>query len=250
MRKHMLMLLAAATLTSCGMNAVSASNPLADSGGAGTRGAAASVSDLPLHAVGTQASAPTFAVFLTGDGGWAAFDQRVCADLAQRGVPTIGFDAGAYFSVMRSPEEAAQALARTLRAGMQRWHAQRAIVIGYSFGADVMPFLVDRLPQDLRAHIDRVALMAPSTTAPFQVTAGERVGLETPGGRPILPELQADARQGLHIVCIYGATDRSAICPTLRLPETQSPELAGGHGFNGKDDAVAAAILSAWRVGA
>ena len=240
-----LSLVAMMSLASCSPNARTPRANVASTQPA----AAAQALDLPLHAVGAANSRePTFAIFLTGDGGWASFDRRVCADLAAQGVPTIGFDTGAYFDNMRSPDEAAAALARTLRAGMAQWHANRAIVVGYSFGADVAPFLINRLPADLRSHIDRVALMAPSSEAPFQVTAAERVGLSEPGARPVVPEIQQTSQLGLRIVCLYGVTDQGAICPHLSIAAMKDAPLSGGHGFHGDDEGVAHAILSAWPV--
>jgi type IV secretory pathway VirJ component len=200
---------------------------------------------LPLHAVGGgRAAAPVAAIYLTGDGGWAPFDQRVVADLAKAGIPTLALDTGAYFNVMRDPQAAADDLARAARTAQQRWQAQKIIVVGYSFGADVAPFLVDRLPAGLRAQIVRVALMGPSQIAPFQVTAAERVGLDNPGARPVGPELGILARSGVRVVCLYGQNDHDAICPSTQDRGVTHAALPGGHGFKGDDVAVANAILA------
>lgn len=203
-----------------------------------------SVSDLPLHPV-SAGNGPwhTMAVFLTGDGGWAPFDERVCADLAAAGMPTIALDTGDYFSRLRTPDEAARALARTVRHGLAEFGAERVTLIGYSFGADVMPFLLARLPEELQAKVDRVALMSPGPIAPFQVTAAERIGLDSPGGRPTVPALAEVSSAKADIRCLYGEGDPDAICPGLRLPGTTPIRLPGGHGFGDDHARVAEAIL-------
>jgi type IV secretory pathway VirJ component len=202
---------------------------------------------LPLHApdVG-PAIAATVGIFLTGDGGWAPFDTRVSEDMSRAGVPTIGFDTGEYFSTMRTPEEAAEALGQAMSAAMEKYHAQRVILVGYSFGADVAPFLVNRLPDHLRRSIDRVALMSPSDTAPFQVTLLERAGLEAPGARPVIPELTEMTAQGHRTVCLYGENDHDAICTKMSPPDMRSVQMRGGHGLHDDHQSVANAILTAW----
>lgn len=202
---------------------------------------------LPLHAPdAAPTTATTVGIFMTGDGGWAPFDTRVSEDMSRAGVPTIGFDTGEYFSTMRTPAEAAEALGQAMSAVMEKYHAQRVILVGYSFGADVAPFLVNRLPEHLRRSIDRVALMSPSDTAPFQVTLLERAGLETPGARPVIPELTEMTAQGHRTVCLYGENDHDAICRKVSLPVMRSVQMPGGHGLHDDHQSVANAILAAW----
>ena len=204
---------------------------------------------LPLHPP-TQSPdrAKTVAIFLTGDGGWASFDQKVCADLSAAGVPTTGFDTGVYFSEKRDPAVASRALADTIEAVKDRWGAEYVVLVGYSFGADVAPFLVNRLPPALRSSIDRVALMSPSNEAPSQITLMERVGLDSPGARPVIPELKALDASGMHVACLYGERDHDAICPSLSLASMKTVKLRGGHGLDDDHRAVAVAILGAWPV--
>ena len=53
----------------------------------------ASLADLPIVEVDATPGTPTsdsFAVLLSGDGGWAGIDKQVAQLLADRGVPTAG----------------------------------------------------------------------------------------------------------------------------------------------------------------
>ncbi len=40
---------------------------------------------------------PTFAVILSGDGGWAGLDKKVAAALAAQGIDVVGIDSLRYF---------------------------------------------------------------------------------------------------------------------------------------------------------
>ena len=74
-------------------------------------------------------------------------------------MPTVGLNSLKYFWKARTPEEATRDVARILRHYLAAWHKERVLLIGYSFGADVLPFVVNRLPAELRAHIVSVSLL-------------------------------------------------------------------------------------------
>ena len=112
---------------------------------------------LPLVEV-PAAPGPTpdlMAVMLTGDGGWAGLDKGLAATFAARGIPVVGWNSLRYFWSARTPEGAAGDLDRILRHYLAAWGKSRAILVGYSFGADVLPFLASRLPPETRAKRGR-----------------------------------------------------------------------------------------------
>ena len=57
----------------------------------------ASLADLPLVEVRAATAGPTFAVLLSGDGGWAGLDKKVAAALAEKGIDVVGVDSLALF---------------------------------------------------------------------------------------------------------------------------------------------------------
>jgi type IV secretory pathway VirJ component len=52
-------------------------------------------------------------------------------------VPVVGVDCLRYFWNRREPEQVAADLAQILAAARAAWNTPDALVIGYSFGADV-----------------------------------------------------------------------------------------------------------------
>jgi type IV secretory pathway VirJ component len=97
------------------------------------------VASLPLEELPVANASPVLAVVLSGDGGWRDLDRAIAENLQRHGVSVIGWDCLRYFWHMRTPDETAQDLAMVLRTYGERWHAQRFALIGYSFGADVLP---------------------------------------------------------------------------------------------------------------
>jgi type IV secretory pathway VirJ component len=81
-------------------------------------------------------------VLVSGNGGRAGLDR----ELAAQGVSRAGFNSLRYFWHLRAPEEAARDFARVLEHYHADWKRTRFILIGYSFGAAVATFIVNRLP--------------------------------------------------------------------------------------------------------
>ena len=170
------------------------------------------IGDLPVNEVPASGNSTELALLMTGDGGWAGLDQELAARLAQSGVPTVGLNSLKYFWSERTPEETARDVARLMRHYLAVWNKQRVLLVGYSFGADVLPFVVNRLPADLRARVASVSVLGIDSNASFEVSVADWVGSDD-GGPPTLPELAALGH--MPVLCIYGEGEEDSICPDL-----------------------------------
>jgi type IV secretory pathway VirJ component len=212
--------------------------------------AVAALNDLPLIEMAATGRAPpglldSYVVLLSGDGGWAGLDRSVAAVLQARGLPVVGFDSLRYFWTPRTPSGLAGDLARLLAYYEGHWHKRRVLLVGYSQGADVLPFAVGRLPPARRAGIGLVTLMGPGRSAAFEFHVSHWFGNGSQG-LPILPEMQRLA--GLRVQCLYGDDEASeSLCPLLDPQGFDVRRLAGGHHFGGDYGAIAGQILEAAR---
>jgi type IV secretory pathway VirJ component len=116
------------------------------------------------------------------------------------------------------------------------------LLIGYSQGADTLPFMVNRLPETLRRQVGAVALIGVSDRAFFEFHVRHWLGSPT-GGLSTRPEI-ADARLR-PLVCIYGEQESDSPCRGLDGPAVRRVALPGGHHFDGDYAGVARAILAA-----
>lgn len=201
-----------------------------------------SVAGLPLVEVGGPGAGDTLAVLLSGDGGWASLDRQVGIALAARGLPVIGLDSLRYFWTKRTPDGAALDLARLLRHYLDLWHKRRVVVIGYSFGADVLPFMIHRLPDDLQRRLLLAALISPSPKVSFEFHVTD--WLPGSGGRyEVAPEVEKLG--ALHTLCFYGAEEDDSICPRLPKGSVSVVRAEGGHHLGGNYAEIAERILRA-----
>jgi len=86
------------------------------------------------------------AVFVSGDGGWRAIDRGIAEQLHARGFGIVGLVSSRFFARARTGDESACALQRIMEHYSIEWRTSRVIVIGYSLGAGLLPFMVNRLP--------------------------------------------------------------------------------------------------------
>ena len=201
------------------------------------------VSDLPIEEVTAGSTdGPTMVVHLTGDGGFGVTDEGLASELAGRRIPFVGWNTLHYYWKKRTPEEAAADLDRILRNYLAVWHKERAVLVGYSMGADVLPFLVSRLPKETAAHIAGIVLLGPSHSVDFEFHLGSWLGEGPPASaRPVAPEIEKLA--GRKILCECGEGDRDCVCGELPAGLVERLTLPGGHRIGGHFEAVAEAIL-------
>jgi type IV secretory pathway VirJ component len=201
------------------------------------------LADLPL--VEVPATGPTaqqtLAVILSGDGGWASIDRQLAGTLAGQGVPVVGVNSLRYFWTRRTAEDAARDLERILRHYLTTWQKTDALLIGYSRGADVLPFMANRLPPEVLDRVRGIAMLGPALTAEFEFHLTDWLGESEAAGRPVLPELEK--LRGKRIVCVYGEEEKNTLCTKVPPPLADVIRLTGGHHFDGSYEVLARTVL-------
>lgn len=202
------------------------------------------VADLPLTEIApTKAASGRIAIVLTGDGGWAGLDQGVAEALAADGVQVVGFSTLKFFWKQRTPEEAAAAVARVVGHYAAQQPDARFALVGYSFGASLVPVVLNRLPEEARAKIDLQFLISPDDEAVFEVKVGDWFGgAHHDGALPIAPEL---AQATMPAFCLHGEDEDDSPCPKLG-EKVAALSLPGGHHYDGDYAAIGTLLLQHW----
>jgi phosphatidylglycerol lysyltransferase len=203
------------------------------------------IAKLPLIELPAQPSGPLLAIVLSGDGGWRDLDKTISEKLQSAGVSVVGWDCLRYFWSRKSPEQLARDLEVVIDTFLSRWDGSRVVLVGYSFGADVLPFAYDRLSPETKAHIVQLSLLGFSTAADFEIRVAGLVGagpskeaLPTePALAPIDPSM---------IQCFYGADEDDTACRFLQ-GKAEVIRTVGGHHFDGNYGALAQRILDGLR---
>jgi type IV secretory pathway VirJ component len=203
---------------------------------------------LPLDEVpapARRADAP-LVIFLSGDGGWAEFVREISTRLAGDGWDVVGFDLRKYLWTPRTPAEATAAVARIILEYDAKWHHSHLVIAGFSRGADLAPFVVNRLPAEMRNRISLVVLLSPGQVADFEFRIGNFIRPPHPETqRPLLPEIQ---RLQPPWVLLHGKEDDE----TIKLPITGTDParvfgLPGNHHLGWDYATIHKLIVAAYR---
>lgn len=205
--------------------------------------AASSLGDLPVVEVPAEKPGDTLAVFLSGDGGWAGIDREVGGALAREGVAVAGLDSLRYFWTKRTPEQAAADVARIAHHYLETWQRGRLLLAGYSRGADVLPLVANRLPEDLHGRLVGLAMLGPSHRVELEFHLADWVG-GGDRGFETAPEARRLSGLGVPVLCFYGEDETDTLCRDL-TPPTAVVTMPGGHHFGGKYQEMAERILKA-----
>lgn len=209
------------------------------------RTSADTLADLPLHTVAARGvPSPAMAVMLSGDGGWAAIDKEIADSLAAHGIPVAGLDSRTYFSTQRDPDGASRDLDRIITHDLAAWQRERVMLIGYSRGADVLPFMTTRLPADRLARVDLVALLGAAPNANFKFHLVDLISnKKRKDDLATVPEIAKLA--GTRVLCVYGADEKESACRALDPAQATVIEMPGGHHFDKEYGVIATRILDA-----
>lgn len=197
---------------------------------------------LPLTILKATPAYDTMAVVYSGDGGWRDIDKEVAGALQKRGIPVVGVDSLRYFWSERKPQETADDLSRIIDAFSKEWNVKHVLLIGYSFGADVLPATYNLLPASDQARVPQLTLMALSHQVDYEISVTGWLGVagEGAGGDPVkdIAKIKSSSVQ-----CIYGTDEDDDPCPTLKASGVESIPIDGGHHFDGDYEALASRII-------
>lgn len=191
---------------------------------------------------GGRRGASTAIAFFSGDMGFSfGMSGKVAKGLAGDGVPVIGFSSPRYFAHRRTLDEANHIVADAVRLTIRRTGAKRIILMGQSYGADIVATTAPNLPIDVRDRLAGVVMIVPAQTVYFR---SDPLGLAyhgEPDARPL------DGIAHFHaapLVCIYGVEEEDSLCPPLSGKSVHIVALPGGHFLHHDQDRLLSTLTA------
>lgn len=166
-------------------------------------------------------------VLVSGDMGFKiGMGPEIARRFAAEGVPVVGVSSLAYFRKERTPAEVQALIADAARRALAFGHADRLVLIGQSFGADMMHVGLTGLPADLRAKVKMVALVVPTDTVFYRASPSELFNWAKPDAMALPTGRQLT---WVPTLCVQGAEEKDSLCPMLTQPNVRRVALPGGH---------------------
>lgn len=209
-------------------------------------GAGAELKDLPLtvHYNKDATQQDAYAIFLSGDGGWARFDEEISDRLADAGIPVVGISSLRYMWREKPPQQIATDFTRIDHHFRNQFARPRVMLLGFSLGANTVPFAAAELPAPMKDRLAGVALIAPETLTGFEIVVGGWLGQQT-GATEVPPAIETLAQQlpANRILCLHGSKETVSACPAADVPGMVRVEFEGGHHLGKDHDGIVDTIL-------
>jgi type IV secretory pathway VirJ component len=199
---------------------------------------------LPLTILDTEPKLDTMAIIYSGDGGWRDIDSEVGAALQAQGIPVVGMDALRYFWTELKPQQVADDLDRIIKNYRREWKVKNVVLIGYSFGASVLPATYNLLEPEQKSHVVQMSLLALAREVDYEISVTGWLGVagEGKGGDSVEDLKKINPKL---VQCIYGTDDDDDPCPTLAASGVETVAIEGGHHFDEDYKGLADRIVAA-----
>src|SRR5947207_9036049 len=114
---------------------------------------------LPVSLYSSADTTKPLIFYISGDGGFNKFSTSFMQTLNKQGYAVIGLNAKDYFWSKKKPQDAANAIEGTINESNKKWKKKNIVLIGYSFGADVAPFMLTHFSTSLAGKVNHLVLL-------------------------------------------------------------------------------------------
>ncbi|MDE3211598.1 MAG: virulence factor family protein [Bacteroidota bacterium] len=198
--------------------------------------------DLPITSWDQSTRDKPLVLYLSGDGGINRFSTDLCENIHDNGFEVYALNSRSYFYSRKTPDETAEALGSFLNEKLNGRPNQQVVLIGYSFGADVLPFILNRLQAPLHDKVLVTFLVASSGSTDFEIHWADILGGNSRRSMDVVSEINKVGAERL--VIISASDDRNLDINRITLSKYTREVLPGGHHFDGNTDEISKVILS------
>jgi type IV secretory pathway VirJ component len=202
------------------------------------------VSSLPLTPFPITNIEPEKAliVYISGDGGLNSFSKQFCQALNDKGYPVVLFNSLKYFWSKKTAQQASTDVQKTIQYYKASWKKNKVVILGYSFGADVLPFIYTRLAKDVQNSVKNLVMVSPSNTTDFEVHVNQMFGKKQTDGVSVPDEINKIADKPLLFIQAQKEPERVEV-ERLKIHNYKLVVLKGGHHYDNNGGEVADMIV-------
>lgn len=200
----------------------------------------ATVTDnLPLKEWNSTADKPLI-FYVSGDGGYTGFSENICTAINKAGYKIAALNSKSYFDDQKTPEQTTSDIVAYLNVEFSKRKNQQLVLAGYSFGADVVPFVTNILPDSLKKKLTSVILLSPSTSTDFETHIWDMLGGKKKRSKDVVAEIN---RIGTIKTAIILENETDFPVNDIKLKNYNYYKLAGGHHFEGHTNEVVKTMM-------
>lgn len=185
---------------------------------------------LPLKIKSARISSRPMVFYISGDGGWNSFDKKMANEYETNGMPYVALNSFRYFWTKKNPDKLVKDIVPVINKYLIEWNKKEIIMIGYSFGAEIMPFLINKLPNDLKEKVELIILITPSKTTDFTIHLHDMLLLDGKYKNDVAAEISKISAP--NIICFFGNRETSIFKKSYQQKNLKIFLVKGGHVFS------------------
>lgn len=197
--------------------------------------------NLPVQEWSATSHDKPFIFYISGDGGLNKFSTDLCIALNKAGYEVVALNARAYFWDKKTPEKTATDVNNYLSRKLTGRKNQQVVLIGYSFGADVLPFIIDRLSKSMHENLRVSFMLASSGTTDFEIHWSDIMRENIKRSMDVVSEINKLTED--NIVIVTASNEHTLNLKEISLKKYTHEILPGGHHFDGDTEEVARVLL-------
>lgn len=185
--------------------------------------------DLPIQALKGSDPLKPLIFYLSGDGGWNKFSTSFINGLNKQGYSIVALNSRSYFWKKKTPAKAAEDISILLEKYMRSWKATSFIFVGYSFGADVAPFIQSNFNPFILGNLKHTVLMSPSEKTDFEIHVLGMLGFSN-SGESVPSQINKLSKP---VTIVLGTEEKDFPLTSISLKHYQTIRIEGGHHYDG-----------------
>jgi type IV secretory pathway VirJ component len=194
--------------------------------------------NVPLRESVSQGNNNYYVILLTGNGGWKDLVESVTSYLNSKNVSVLSINTKEYLLSEKGPAQIACDLQSLIDRYNTKWGQQKFVLIGYSMGAEVLPFAVNCMEERYISDINDLILIGPWQKATFKVKLADYL-YEVNKGADIYEELLRMKLKKAYVIC---DDNEFSICHKDLEGVIDHDLMGGGHHFGGDYNALSSLI--------
>ena len=185
--------------------------------------------NLPVIESRSNGTNDYYVILLTGNGGFRNLVQSVTHYLNFKKVSVLAINTKKYLWSEKKPAQIGRDLETLIDRYYSKWGQKKVVIMGYSMGAEVLPFAINCMEDKYSHEILDLILIGPWQKATFKVALRDYY-FEVNKGTDIYTELLKMRTKKVYIIC---DDNEYSICHKDLEGVIDHDFLKGGHHFGG-----------------
>jgi type IV secretory pathway VirJ component len=191
--------------------------------------------------IGADNSKPLI-LYFSGDGGWNSFSTKLSEELRSEGYTICSINSRAYFWEKKNATTVAAELTSLISNLLASRKNKHILFIGYSFGADILPFVLKECAPLVLANAEGLLLVSPSASTDFEIHVSELIGFN---GKHNFMVAEAINQLSLKkIIAVTGTEEHDFPAQLVTQKNFSHIVLPGAHHFEGNTAELTSIIIN------